>query len=436
MNIKILSLAFVSFIAFQNGTQCIDLNNLNGTPPSTTNMVPSRAKAPLSVQKESPKQIPEIGERKGQPAAVQAAAVQAAAFQPAAVRHGPKLHPRAPQQLARKAPPSEQERLALLLEQISNVAGDDLDQEVLAQIAALEESISLNEKLEFQRVLEASAGAKPPVDYKVNNSPVVDMVPLEVHQEQSLEAITFAVRRAQAELREVHIFLGAGPYEDHVAAMLVEEGKREQTDPRKKVAIPFKCPVRIYVAEHTTIPKGQVCNMDSLIETPVLIGNFNDVSHWDLILKAMFPKEIIPQENYDGVYLQNIRMFAGCVDKIYFDTCASNCADWKTDIMSRISRLLKPTGAIYLQDKPLASQSKHPNFKKVDGNEFCDGWQVFDKHFDGSNTTHFSEANREMAGNYQFEACNNGGMHPDIGLQHRGWGERNIEFIKASPVLK
>lgn len=149
---------------------------------------------------------------------------------------------------------------------------------------------------------------------------------------------------ARQEGRELHLVLGAGPYETHIRNMIDQDMARERQEQEAKLQNPFKSPVRIFFTYDE-----RACTKDSSPIAPVHYGNFNSLDDWERLLKLLHP-------NYRSLGGGSTVKFQGPVDKIYFDCSTNKFAQWDQAGMIRIAILLKPAGTIFLPDANLASQ--------------------------------------------------------------------------------
>jgi hypothetical protein len=169
---------------------------------------------------------------------------------------------------------------------------------------------------------------------------------VEILKQSSLH-IAEAGKKAAAENRELHIFLGAHPMEDHIINMLKNEQAKEAQDSAAGVANPFKCPVRIYFNSDSRYGK-----LASSAQAPILSADFNEMEYWNILVEAL---DI--QKKGDFGRATNNETFNGVVDKIYFDWSTVKFASWSHIVVLRLAMLLKKTGEIFIPDVNLSSQS-------------------------------------------------------------------------------
>ncbi len=144
---------------------------------------------------------------------------------------------------------------------------------------------------------------------------------------------------ALQEGRELHIVLGAGPYENHMKRLIDQDREREARE-NGVGQYPFKAPVRIFFTNDERVDFRSANE-----RSPIFYADFNKMDDWNHLIALLLPQDTGKVK------------FNGPVSKIYFDWSVLKFAEWDTIRMIRIVRLLKPEGAIYLPGVNLASCS-------------------------------------------------------------------------------
>jgi len=148
-----------------------------------------------------------------------------------------------------------------------------------------------------------------------------------------------APQLALQEGRELHIVLGAGPFESHMKRLIDLDREREARE-NGVGQYPFKAPVRIFFTNDERVDFRSANE-----RSPIFYANFNNIDDWNQLREMLIPEKT------------NRAIFNGPVSKIYFDWSVLKFAEWDAFGMIRIVKLLNPDGAIYLPGVNLASGS-------------------------------------------------------------------------------